>query len=195
MLNDSIAVFFAAEQFPKNGDQFFKYRQNSDLYYFSGLVQEQSIIVLHNDKISGDLIEYAFIVEPDEKMLIWTGHKYSIAEAQEISGIKNVSYLHDFDKIMSELVQKTCNVYYSFNSNTRGINYKNRFVEEWKDKITEQKKNLNFHDLDSFVMQLRLQKQDKEIATMQSAIDITGKTFDKIREFVKPNIYEYEVEA
>lgn len=100
MLPNSMAVLFSAEQFPRNGDQFFKYRQNSDLYYFSGLVQEQSIIILHTGKTLDDLEEYAFIIEPDEKMLIWTGHKYSTTEVREVSGIKNVSYLYDFNKII-----------------------------------------------------------------------------------------------
>lgn len=195
MLPNSMAVLFSAEQFPRNGDQFFKYRQNSDLYYFSGLVQEQSIIILHTGKTLDDLEEYAFIIEPDEKMLIWTGHKYSTTEVREVSGIKNVSYLYDFNKIIFELLEKTNNIYCSFKSNVRGISYENRFAMDWKDKISEHNLSLSFIDLDSYVTQLRLQKQQQEIATMQTAIDITGKTFDKILSFLKPNIYEYEVEA
>jgi Xaa-Pro aminopeptidase len=124
MLPESFAVLFPAEQFPRNGDQHFKYRQNSDLYYLSGLTQEQCIIVLFKGNDSTENAECAFIIEPDEKMIIWTGHKYTKQEALEVSGIDSVLYLNEFDNLISSLLDKTGTVYYSFRSNVEELNMK-----------------------------------------------------------------------
>jgi len=195
MLPESFAVLFPAEQFPRNGDQHFKYRQNSDLYYLSGLTQEQSIVVLFKGKNSSENAEFAFIIEPDEKMIIWTGHKYTKQEASEVSGIDSVLFLSEFDNLISSLIEKTGTVYYSFRSNVRGTKYENPLVAEWKNKMSEKRANIFYNDIDPLIMQLRLCKCQQEISTMQNAINITGKTFDNLLNFVKHGVYEYEVEA
>ncbi|HOE39495.1 MAG TPA: aminopeptidase P N-terminal domain-containing protein [Bacteroidales bacterium] len=189
--NNSMAILFPAEQFVRNGDALYKYRQNSDLFYFSGLKQEKTIVLLC--KINNSTDEYAFIIEPNEKMLIWTGHKYSIDEAKEISGIKNVFYLNEFEKYFKENLNNDTLVYYSMSSNTRGFDYKNKIISEWKEAVNNDK--IQFKDLDPLSMQLRLQKQKEEIAIIQKAIDITGEAFKKVLEFIAPGVYEYEVEA
>ncbi|HPX76302.1 MAG TPA: aminopeptidase P N-terminal domain-containing protein [Bacteroidales bacterium] len=189
--NNSMAILFPAEQFVRNGDALYKYRQNSDLFYFSGLKQEKTVILLC--KINNLTDEYAFIIEPNEKMLIWTGHKYSIDEAKEISGIKNVFYLNEFEKYFKENLNNDTLVYYSMSSNTRGFDYKNKIISEWKGAVNNDK--IQFKDLDPLSMQLRLQKQKEEIAIIQKAIDITGEAFKKVLEFIAPGVYEYEVEA
>jgi Xaa-Pro aminopeptidase len=189
--NNSMAILFPAEQFVRNGDALYKYRQNSDLFYFSGLKQEKTVILLC--KINNSTDEYAFIIEPNEKMLIWTGHKYSIDEAKEISGIKNVFYLNEFEKYFKENLNNDTLVYYSMSSNTRGFDYKNKIISEWKEGVENDK--IQFKDLDSLSMQLRLQKQKEEIAIIQKAIDITGEAFKKVLDFIVPGVYEYEVEA
>ncbi|HNQ66793.1 MAG TPA: Xaa-Pro aminopeptidase [Bacteroidales bacterium] len=195
LLPDSLVVLFSAEQFPRNGDQFFKYRQNSDTYYFSGLTQEQTIIVLFNDTANKRVEEYAFIIEPDEKMLTWIGHKYSKQEASNISGIFNIEYTNKFDEIMNALLCKTTTIYYSYKFNVRGLNYQNPKITEWKNKIEQSFQNLYFNDLDLISMKLRLQKSSEEIAATQTAINITGEAFNKILRFVAPGRWEYEVEA
>ncbi len=195
LLPDSLVVLFSAEQFPRNGDQFFKFRQNSDTYYFSGLTQESTIILLFNDTANKRTEEYAFIIEPDERMLIWTGHKYTKHEAAEISGIANIEYLPEFELIMNSLLDKTKNVYFSHSSNVRGTHYENPFIHEWKHNIEQSHHNLYFVDPDPVFMNLRLQKTPEEIAATRAAINITGNAFRDILKFVKPGCYEYEVEA
>ncbi|MDD3860175.1 MAG: Xaa-Pro aminopeptidase, partial [Bacteroidales bacterium] len=195
LLQNSVVVLFSAEQFPRNGDQFYKYRQNSDTYYFSGLTQEKTIIVLFNDTTNKRVEEYAFIIEPDEKMLTWIGHKYSKQEASDISGIFNIEYINKFDEIMNSFLSKTTTIYYSYKSNIRGSDYQNPAIREWKQNIEKSCQNLFFNDLDPISINLRLQKTKQEIAATQMAINITGEAFDKIRNFVKPGCWEYEIEA
>ncbi|HOZ30195.1 MAG TPA: aminopeptidase P N-terminal domain-containing protein, partial [Bacteroidales bacterium] len=139
---DSIVVLFSAEQFPRNGDQYYKYRQNSDTYYYSGLIQEQTIIVLFNDSKNQRVEEFAFITEPDEKTLIWTGHKYSKEEVFEISGITNVEFLIKFDETLKNLLSKTSVIYYSFKSNIRGIKYNDYNIDSWKANLEKANNNL-----------------------------------------------------
>lgn len=195
LLPDSVVVLFSAEQFSRNGDQFYKYRQNSDTYYFSGLTQEQTIIVLFNDSTNKRTEEYAFIIEPDEKMLTWIGHKYSKQEASEISGILNIVFTYKFDEIMNSLLEKTKTVYFSHKSNVRGFSYQNPAITEWKHNIEQIHHNIFFNDLDPISTSLRLQKSKAEITATQNAIDITGKAFGNILNYVKPGRWEYEVEA
>ncbi|MCK9254944.1 MAG: M24 family metallopeptidase [Bacteroidales bacterium] len=189
--NNSISILFPAEEFSRNADTLYKYRQNSDLFYFSGLKQEKTIILLH--KTENQEQEYAFIIEPNEKMLIWTGHKYSIDEAKDISGIKNIFYLTEFEKVFQEIYNPDSLVYYSMSSNVRGLIYENKIVAAWKESLKNEE--IQYRDLDTFSMQLRLQKEKEEIDLMQIAIDITGEAFEQILKFLSPGIYEYEVEA
>lgn len=193
---DSLVVLFSAEQFPKSGDQQYKYRQNSDTYYFTGLTQEKTIIVLHNDAKNNVVNEYAFIVEPNEKMVTWTGHKYLKDEVIEISGIENVYFIDSFGEIISHILKKKIkSIYYSTRSNVRGSQYKNPAAEAWVNAMRKMYSWVEIKDLDPFSMQLRLEKKPQEIAAMQQAIDLTGNAFKEVLEFVKPEVYEFEVEA
>ncbi len=188
---NSLALVFSAETFPRNGDALYKYRQNSDMFYYSGLKQEKTILLLH--KTDKNQTEYAFIIEPNAKMLIWTGHKYSIDEAKEISGIKNIFFINHFDNILNSILAETSTVFYSMSSNVRGLAYCNNNISEWKNSLND--KNIYFKDLDILSMQLRLQKSSEEITCMQKAIDITGEAFEKVLKIIRPGMYEYEIEA
>ncbi|MDD2387973.1 MAG: aminopeptidase P N-terminal domain-containing protein, partial [Bacteroidales bacterium] len=195
ILPDSLVILFSAEQFPKNGDQYFKYRQNSDTFYYSGFKQEDTTILLYKGKNTKNFEEFAFIIEPNQKMITWIGHKYSKAEASKISGITNIEFLEKFDEIFLKLANKTQHLYYSHKCNIRGIEYSHGKFSKWFDSVKPRIENLEIFDLDPFSMNLRLVKSPIERNLMQKAIDITGKTFLEILQFVKPNVYEYQIEA
>ncbi len=192
---ESLIVLFSAEQFPKNGDQYFKYRQNSDTYYFSGFTQEESSLLLYKGKNSDSFEEYAFIIEPNEKMITWIGHKFSKNEAAEISGIKNIEYNDKFDKFFEKLKKKTKHLYFSHKSNIRGIKYENHTLKNWLDSIVKFTQDINIQDIDPISMKLRLKKSKKEIEVTQKAIDITGETFHDLLKFLQPEVHEYQIEA
>ncbi|MDD2385475.1 MAG: Xaa-Pro aminopeptidase [Bacteroidales bacterium] len=195
ILPNSLVVLFSAEQFPKNGDQYYKYRQNSDTFYYSGLTQENTTILLYKAKESKSFTEFAFIIEPNQKMLTWIGHKYSKDEAAKISGIENIEFQERFDEVFQGLIKKPKNLYFSHNSNIRGIQYSHSIFDNWIDSVKSEIENHNVLDLDPLTMDLRLIKSPIEQNVMQKAIDITGKTFRDILKFVKPDVYEYQVEA
>ncbi|MDL2261979.1 Xaa-Pro aminopeptidase [Bacteroidales bacterium OttesenSCG-928-I21] len=192
---NSLIILCSADQYPRNGNQFFKYRQNSDIYYFSGLQQEDTILILHKNEKKQTVEEYAFIIKSDEKMLTWTGHKYTTAEVTEISGIQNVEYLENFDSIFGSIIKSVQNVYFSFSGNIRVENQKNSTIEKLAELIKEKFPLKNIQNLDSYSHFLRLTKEPQEIETIKKACAITGNSFASILKFVKPNIYEYQVEA
>jgi len=195
ILPNSIVILFSAEQFPKNGDQYYKYRQNSDTYYFSGMTQEDTVVMLHKDENSDKFQEFAFIIEPNQKMITWTGYKYSKKDASNISGIKDVEFHENFESVFKNVTSKIKHLYFSHKSNVRGIQYQNSLFNQWSKKNKNVIDKLEVIDLDPHSMKLRLQKAPEEQNTIQKTIDITGETFLDLLKFVKPGVYEYQVEA
>lgn len=193
---ESLVVFFSAEVLPRSGDQSFKYRQNSDTFYFSGLTQPETCILIQTDNSKNIFYEHAFIIEPKEEIIIWTGHKYSKDEVIEISGIERVSYINEFEITLEERIKKSKNVYFSFKSNVRGINYFHSQNSNYTEKIKSGLYGLkNILNIDPFSMELRLIKQQVELFQIKKAIEITANCFSEIRQIVKPGIFEYEIEA
>jgi Xaa-Pro aminopeptidase len=192
---DSIVILCSADSYPRSGSQFFKYRQNSDMFYFSGLTQEETIVILHKDTQNKTINEYAFIIEPDEKMLTWTGHKYSKEDVREISGIKNVEYLASFKEFFRNPVHAGKNIYYSFSGNIRAGEIKNSSIEKLKEILSDKYLYKNQINIDTYTHSLRVLKEQCEIQSIKKACSITNECFKNILSFVKPNIYEYQIEA
>lgn len=186
-----IIILFSANPQSRNANQFFRYRQNSDILYYSGIAQEETILLLYK-KSSTETEEYAFVIEPTEHINVWTGIKLTKAEVTEISGISNVEYLDKFDIISEEIINRSNGkVYLSFGNNIRKAKYMNFRQEAWK-KLHS---NLEFNDIDPTTKNLRLQKSDYEIGCIREAIRITKKAFDEVAKIIRPGIREYEIEA
>jgi len=109
--SNGIAIFHSNDQMPRNGDQFFPFRQQSDFFYLTGIDQEKSVLILAPEHPDPKYREILFLIETNEKIAIWEGHKYTKEEAEQISGIQNIHWLEDFDMIMRELMQWCSHVY------------------------------------------------------------------------------------
>lgn len=185
--NGDVVVFFSANHQSRNANQFYKYRQNSDVLYFSGITQEETILLFYKE--GNSLREYAFIIEPTEHINQWTGIKFSKTEIKDISGIQNVEYIDKFDSISSDIINKQQGkIYISYSNNIRKAQYINFRQKEWK-------YYKNAYDIDPIIAEMRLQKEDYEIGKIRKAIKITKNAFDEVYKIVKPGIFEYEVEA
>jgi len=192
---NSIAIFHSSDEFPRNGDQTFPFRQNSDFFYLTGISQEKSILILAPDYPDPKLREVLFLIETNEVIAIWEGHKFTIQEAEDISGIANIKWLNSFDSVLQELMSWTENVYLNFNEY---IKYSNevpsrdlRFAEDME------KKNPAHNYLRSapILHELRTIKSPIEIELIRKAIDITGNAFIRILKFIKPSVKEFEIQA
>jgi Xaa-Pro aminopeptidase len=193
--NDSVALVFSNDQLTRNGDQHFPYRQNADLFYLTGIEQEQSILALcpgHPDK---NLREVIFSIKPDEQLETWSGHILRKNEITGISGIRNVKWLETFEMTIRDMILCSQNIFISLNEYTKylpEVSYKSITMAR---KIKENYPLHNYHRLAPLITDLRLVKTGEELELMRTACEITGSAFKRILAFVKPGVTEYEVEA
>lgn len=192
---NSLVVVHSNDQMFRNGDQYFPFRQSSDLFYLTGIDQEKTILTLCPNHPNKDYREILFILESNEKIAVWEGHKYTKAEAYETSGIKTIKFISQFESIFRELAIKAESIYLNLNENPKfkpeSLSADERFVEVLK-------KEFPAHEIERLapiMKHIRLKKDSEELELMQEACDITAKAFDRILKFVKPGVAEYEVEA
>ncbi len=191
----SIAIFQSNDEMPRSGDTNFTFRQNADLFYLSGIDQEESILVIFPDSPLMQYREILFVRKTNEQIAIWEGHKYSRAEAIATSGIKSVYWTEDFNGIMSMLMHHAENVYVNINENDRHsteVPYRDmRFAREWKNKYPAH----TFQRLGQIMASLRSVKHEAEVKLISEAIKHTESAFRRLLKFVKPGVMEYEIEA
>ena len=195
MLPDSIAIFHSNDLMPRNGDTFHPFRQNSDLFYLSGLDQEETVVVLFPDCVKEGFQEIAFIKRTDEFIAIWEGEKLTKEKATAISGIQKVYWLDQMDNILNELILLSKRIYVNPNENDRfnsAVEDRNlRFAKALQQRYPLHK----YHRSQPILKKLAMIKSPLEIEIMERAINITGDAFKRVLEFVQPGVMEYEVEA
>ena len=192
---NAVAVVNANDILPTNADGSLLLHANSDLFYLSGIEQEESILVLSPDAFDPKLREVLFLREPSEHLKIWEGHKHPKDEAQKISGIKTVKWLSEFPIVFRQLMCDAEHVYLNSNEHKRAAvevqTRDERFVAECRRKFPLH----TYHRLARLLHALRVVKSDPEIALLQQACDITEKGFRRVLKFTKPGVNECEVEA
>ena len=191
----SLAVVNANDLLPVNADATLVMHPNSDLFFLSGIEQEESILLVFPDAVEEKNREILFLREPNEHLKIWEGYKHTKEDARKISGIKNVQWLSDFPVTFRSLMLESDAAY--LNSNE----YKRANVEmETRDVrfILQCQQDYPLHDfrrLAPLLHQLRVTKTDLELDLLKEAMDITAKGFRRMLRYVKPGVTEYEVEA
>lgn len=192
----SIAVFNSNDIQPTNADGTMNFRQNSDLFYLSGIDQEESILVLFPDYPDEKMREVLFLRETNEEIAIWEGHKYTREEATNASGITTVKWLSEFESTFKTYMAEAENVYLNTNEHTRRPNAEvetrdMRFIQ-WCMKKYPLHRYLRSAPI---IYRQRMIKGKIEIELMQMACDITEIGFRRILKFVQPGVFEYEIEA
>ena len=192
---NSAAIIVSNDQFPKNGDQFYPFRQSSDLFYLSGIEQEKTIIVIFPDAPYEKYKEMAFVIKPNKLLETWEGKKLTREDATKISGIENIYFEEQFESIIAEVMVYAENVYLNRNEypkfQTDVLNREIRF-SNW---VIEKFPNHKFERLAPILWSLRIKKENEEIELIKKAVDITEKAFHHILKIVKPGIHEFEIEA
>lgn len=191
----AIAFFNSNDEMPRNGDSNFPFRQNSDLFYLSGIDQEQTILIVFPDAPLPQYKEVLFLRQTNEKIAVWEGHKYTKDEARAASGIQSIFWLDEFQNVLPLLMNHSRHVYINLNENDRfasDVPYRElRFSNDLKQHYPAH----TFERTAPVMAQLRAIKYDIEIKLMQRAIDITEKAFRRVMKFTKPGVYEHEIEA
>ena len=191
----SVAVFNSNDIYPISADSTMPFEQHRDIFYLSGVDQEESILLLFPDAPYENQREILFLKETNDHIAVWEGEKLTKERALEVSGIKNVHWLQDFDKVLNEMMTYADTMYINTNEHYRAAveteTREARFVKKWKEKYPAHavaKSN-------PILQRIRSVKEGEEIDLIQKACDITEKGFRRILSFVKPNVAEYEIEA
>lgn len=192
---DCVAIIHSNHEMPRNGDQTFPYRQNSDMFYLTGFDQEKCILMLSPGHFNESLREVAFIVETDDHMVTWYGHKYTLEQASEISGIKTMKWLSQMEGVLRDFMSRTETVYLNLDENPRFTTEVESRNLAFARKLQSEYPLHQYKKLVPLLTELRLVKEPEEIELLQKACNITGDAFQRVLKFVKPGIYEYEVEA
>ncbi|MCT6869161.1 aminopeptidase P family protein [Apibacter sp.] len=195
MAPNSVAIFNSNDIYPISADSTLPFQQQRDLFYLSGIDQEESILVICPYAYLEEHREMLFIRETNEHIAIWEGEKYSKEQATEVSGIKNVYWLQDFERIMEMVVVQMDNIYININEHYRA----EKVVETREDRFIKKLQNKYrghcYLRSNPILQHLRSIKEPEEINAIQHACDITEKGFRRILPFIKPGVWEYEIEA
>jgi len=193
--DNAIAIFQSNDEFPRSGDQNFPFKQNPDLFYLSGIDQEQSILLLYPNCPNPLYREVLFLRQTNDHIKVWEGHKYTKDQARATSGVKNIYWLDDFDNVLHSIIHYAEYIYLNTNENDRyahAVPYRDiRFIKELRDKYPLHK----YERAAPLMRDLRAIKSKIEVDLTQKACDITNDAFRRVLKFVKPNIMEYEIEA
>jgi Xaa-Pro aminopeptidase len=195
MQKNSIAIFVSNEQLPVNGDSLYSFKQNSDLFWLSGITQEESMVILFPDNPDAKYREVLILVRPNELKEKWDGKRLRINEAQNISGIKTIVWLDSLDALLQPWIHLADNIYLDSNENDRKSSLVRTREYKYIDELQARYPLHNFFRAAKLMKELRSIKSELEIEVLQKAIDITDNTFRRLLKFIKPGVMEYEIEA
>lgn len=191
----SLAVLVSQDIMPKSADQGFMFKQNPDLFYLTGIAQEETFLLLFPDAPIAKYREILWIKKTNEHIAVWEGEKLSVAQASNLSGIATVLWNDSFKSILKMLLFHAENIYLNLNEHDRNSNtvpeHQTRLVYELKQQFPLHQ----YYRAAPLFQKLRVIKHSIEIALIQHACYITEKAFRRILKVVKPGIYEFEIEA
>lgn len=195
MSANSIAIFNSNDEVPSNADALYPFQQNSDLYWLTGILQEDTMLILFPGNPDPRFREVLVLVRPNELKEKWDGRRLRAEEAKKISGIETVLWLDNLEASLQPWIHIADTIYLNSNENDRkatAIESRDyRFIKEMKERYPLHK----YERSAKIIKQLRAIKTKEEVEVIQQAIDITHKTFERLLKFIQPGVMEYEIEA
>lgn len=190
-----MAILNSNDLMPRNGDLPFAFRQQSDLYYLTGIIQEGTVLIMFPSHPKENMREIVFSKDPDPVAEQWYGHILTRQEIQEISGIKHIRGLSEFEGFLSRLMTEAEGVMLNLNEYPKfstEVPYRDlRFARMMRERYPLHR----FDRLAPIMAGLRMVKEEQEIDLIRNALAITNDTFYRVLEFIKPGVMEYEVQA
>jgi Xaa-Pro aminopeptidase len=191
----SIAIFVSNELMTKSADSSYKWRQNPDLFYLSGIDQEDTYLVLFPDAPLPEWRELLFVRKTDEHIRTWEGNKLSKEGAELVSGVHEVRWSDTFLATLPALIYQAENIYLNTNENDRSGDTTESAEFKFAAKLKQRYPLHHFHRSAPIMAGLRASKSEYEVALLKKAIEITDKGFRRVLKFVKPGVWEYEIDA
>lgn len=195
MEKNSIAIFNSNDELPTNGDAIHKFKQNSDLFWLTGIEQEETMLVLFPDNSDAKYREVLVLTRPNELKEKWDGHRLRIQEATAISGITTIVWVDSIEAVLQGWIHLCDNIYLNTNENDRKASWvpvrDYRYAE-----LMKQRYPLHTYKRSAKILkELRAIKTALEVEVLQRAMDITDTTFRRLLQFIRPGVMEYEIEA
>lgn len=191
----SAVILTSNDIMPTNGDGTMGFRQNSDLLYFTGIDQEDTMLILFPDAHRAAHRELLFIKETSEEIAIWEGAKFTKKEATDLNGISEVHWVSEFDRLLKWVMGEAEHIYLNHNEHLRRSIITETQQERFAKQLMEAYPTHSYKRLGPIMHRLRSIKEPEEIAVMRHACGITRDAFAAICQFVKPGVMEYEIEA
>jgi Xaa-Pro aminopeptidase len=195
LATNTIAIFNANDVMPTNADGTMPFRQNNDLFWLSGVDQEESVLVIFPDHTDESQREILFLKETNEHIAIWEGAKLTKEGALKTAGIKTVYWLNELEGKIAELIGKCNGIYLNKNIHSRSASAVETRDDRFRKMIADKFSETTIHEVAPIMHELRAIKSNFEIKLMQNACDITEKGLRRILPFIKPGVTEYEIEA
>ncbi len=196
MSSNAIAIFTSNDLMPTNADDMMGFAQNNDLFYLAGIDQEESILLLYPDAELSENREILFVKETNDLIKIWEGDKLTKEKATEISGIKNIKWLKDFEITLQYMAFEADTFYMGHNEHKKSATVAMLTQQDRMIKFCKEKYPLhNYKRAAKIIRELRQIKSEEEIELIQKAIDISIGSFKRVLRSVQPDKMEYELEA
>jgi Xaa-Pro aminopeptidase len=191
----SLAVFNSNDIYPISADSTMPFQQQRDLFYLTGVDQEETILLLFPDALDVKHREVLFVRETNDHIAVWEGEKLNKERAFAVSGIRTVYWLKEFDKVFFDLMTEASTIYFNTNEHYRQAveteTREARFIKACKEKFPAHQVARS----NPILQEIRGVKEPEELALMQTACGITEKGFRRVLGFVKPGVWEFEIEA
>lgn len=195
VLEKSTSIFNSNDIMPTNADGTMPFRQNNDLFWLSGIDQEESILVLSPNHPNPLMREVLFLKETNEHIAIWEGSKLTKEQAFSNSGIKTVFWLSQLDKKLNEIITQTEKIYLNKNMHSRSASQVETRDDRFRHMMSNKYPEKEIQEVAPIMHELRSVKSPLEIDLMQKACDITEKGLRRVLPIIKPGVMEYEIEA
>ncbi len=195
MQKGGVAVFCSNDTYPTSADGHFAFKQATDIFYLSGVDQEESILLLFPDSFHAHHREVLFLKETSETIAIWEGAKLTKEQARTQTGIKTVYWLGEFERVFKAILAEASCIYLNNNEHTRAVVEVETREARFSKWVREHYPHYRIERSAPIMHRLRAVKEKEEVNQLQHAIDITRGGFERVMKMVKPGVMEYELEA
>lgn len=191
----ALAIVNSNDLMPRNGDQYFPFRQHSDMLYLTGITQEHTRLILFPSHPDESMREILFILRPNEEVEIWEGRKLRPHEAEIISGIQHIRFNDQWEATLRDLMTKAEFVYLNRNEYPKFFPEVSSRDDRFEQEVRQKFPLHEYRRLAPLLWKLRAIKEPEEIDLLQKACNVTRDAFIRVLQAVKPGMWEYEVEA
>lgn len=193
---NSIAIFTSNDIMPNNADDMMGFTQNNDLFYMSGIDQEESVLLLYPDAVLPENREILFLKETNDIIKIWEGEKLTKDQATAVSGVKNVKWVKEFELALQYMAFEADTFYLGHNEHKKTLTAEMNTRQDRMISYCKERYPLhNYKRAAVITRELRQIKSEEEVTFIQKAADISVESFKRVLKMVRPGMMEYELEA